>query len=263
MALTSIDKMSNVDEQTPMELSQRVSRALAARSARKQHIQTTWFVSQGSPDGTVATHMVSESCRGSGVLYGRGQVRDLRPVLTMCSLPLCLGGSRCPAHWTHRPTSWKKNAEQDSKRLISTSSTPRSTTPVSSGGARAPHELDRLMGIGSMGSLSGEVTDSERDRFYGGAAEQKSRIDSTPNIWNSFGNLSGVDGCPGGYGSASLADALDQHAQLEVPAACASQGVIEHLRNRETPPRHVACAFALALKVGQELSATLPADTKS
>ena len=35
-----------------------------------------------------------------------------------------------------------------------------------------------------------------------------------------------------GYGSASLAEVLNRQAQLDVPAACASQGV-DRLRNRE------------------------------
>ena len=50
---------------------------------------------------------------------------------------------------------------QDSKRLRSTSNTLRSTTPVSDPGrARAPFELDRSMGIDSVGSPSG--VDRER-----------------------------------------------------------------------------------------------------
>ena len=46
-------------------------------------------------------------------------------------------------------------------------------------------------------------------------------------IQNVLRNLSGVDGCPRGCGSASLAEVLSRQAQLEVLAACASQGVIE------------------------------------
>ena len=50
-------------------------------------------------------------------------------------------------------------------------------------------------------------------------------------------NLSGVNESSRGYG-ASLAEALDfRRAQLEALAACASQGAIDSLRNRELP-RH-------------------------
>ena len=47
--------------------------------------------------------------------------------------------------------------------------------------------------------------------------------------------MSVFDGCLRGHGSASLAEVLNGQAQLEIPAACASQGVIEHLWNREFP----------------------------
>ena len=93
------------------------------------------------------------------------------------------------------------------------------------------------MGSGSVGWIF-----SERDRLYGGAAEQKSRIYSTPNIRNfCCGSLSGVDGCPRRYGSASLAEVLNRQTQLEVFAACACQGVIEHLRKREVPRQGSHC----------------------
>ena len=70
-----------------------------------------------------------------------------------------------PAHLPHLPltalrrldaSSEEPGDERVPKRLRSTSSTPRSTTPVSdSGRARAPFQLDRLMRIGSVGSPSG------------------------------------------------------------------------------------------------------------
>ena len=85
----------------------------------------------------------------------------------------------------------------------------------------------------------GEDTDSERESSEEEAADQKSLQDSIPTIRNPFGNLSGVDGGTRGYGSAGLAEVLNRQTQLEVQAACASQGVIEHLQNRKLP-RQVA-----------------------
>ena len=73
-------------------------------------------------------------------------------------------------------TAKDRETGQDSKRLRSTSNTPRSTTPITileGRRARAPFELDRLMGIGSVGAPSGVDRDSERESSEGGAADQK------------------------------------------------------------------------------------------
>ena len=58
-----------------------------------------------------------------------------------------------------------------------------STTPINAvGRARAPFELDQLMGIGSARSPSREETDSERESSDEEATDDKSLIDSTPSI---------------------------------------------------------------------------------
>ena len=60
-----------------------------------------------------------------------------------------------------------------SKKQRSTSTTPRSEVER----AKAPFELDKLMGVGSVGSPSGEDTDSERECSDGEAVDQKSVVD--------------------------------------------------------------------------------------
>ena len=89
------------------------------------------------------------------------------------------------------------------------------------------------MGIGSVGSPSGRETNLERTSSDEGVADKKSLGDSAQNIRTPPISLSGADGGSRGYGSASLAEVLIRQAQLEVPAACVSQGVIEHLRNSD------------------------------
>ena len=85
------------------------------------------------------------------------------------------------------------------------------------------------MGIGSVRSPSEGDSEAERVHSDEGTAVDKTLTASVQNTRDPFGNLSGAFGGSRGYGSASFAEVLNRKAQLEVPAACASQGVIERL----------------------------------
>ena len=124
---------------------------------------------------------------------------------------------------------------------MSTSNSPTSATPAKSGRARAPFDVDKVMGIVSVCQPL-EDTDSERESSDEEAADDKSLNGFIWNVRNPFGHLSGVKLARGDMAAAvlSLPEVLNRQAQLEVLAACTFQGVIELLRNRELPRQVVS-----------------------
>ena len=150
---------------------------------------------------------------------GRRRSKDFSRFLTC----LC---QRCSIDWTRRPEE-ERHVRQGPKRLRSTFTIPQSD----SARAWAPHGYDNAMGIGPVSYPSERDTDSEKTN-EGRSAVDKSLKGSDQNIHN----LSGADESSWGYDNASLAEAIDiRHAQLEVPAACASQGATDRLRERGSP----------------------------
>ena len=125
----------------------------------------------------------------------------------------------------------EKGVEQEAKRPRSTSTTPRSESAK----AREPNEYDRPLGSGSVGPSSDEgdelgLTDGEDSDPHRSLEGYLPRLDLN----------SGVGASSRGCGSAGLLEALQsrQVAPLDIPAACASQGPIEFLRN-EQRPQHI------------------------
>ena len=87
------------------------------------------------------------------------------------------------------------------------------------------------MGIGPVGSSDEEDNSESRD------LEARSRVEKPPKGSSRTSRIdSGVDKGLRGYGSASLQEVIElRRTQLEVPAACASQGAIDNLRIEQLP----------------------------
>ena len=118
---------------------------------------------------------------------------------------------------------WRRNlAENEPRRLRSTSKTPEVTQDL------APPRLWSSYGVGSAGSCADEEDNSEPTDLEARSTIAKLLRGSPQKDPNDFGGEKSPRGC----GSARLLAALRfRQAQLEVPAACASQGAMDSLWN--------------------------------
>ena len=114
-------------------------------------------------------------------------------------------------------------AANESKRQKSTSKTLRNN----SARAWAPFDYDNVMGIGPVGSSSDAEDNSAQADLYTRAEIAKPPNSSPQTVPNDSGDDKGSKG----RGSANLQEATEfGRTQLEIPAACASQGAIDGLR---------------------------------
>ena len=110
-------------------------------------------------------------------------------------------------------------AEKEAKRPCSASPTPKS------GRRLQPCEYDRLMGVNSVESTSGEELDGEQTDAENPNLEVAN--DSVPDLYSGSGAVESSKG----IGRASLAEVLtwNRRSNLDAPAACASQAAMEFL----------------------------------
>ena len=121
----------------------------------------------------------------------------------------------CHAYQKHLVTRTRAKVEEDAKRPRSTSTTPKSSKGLQ------PDECDRLMGIGSVESSSGEDRDGDGEL----TESEIPTVEVTDDLSTK------IDSCPSAVESSKCEFSRSPHwnrmPNQDSPAICPSQGLTE------------------------------------